>query len=218
MLCSKCNSIIEVPIVAYVKNGKACYRKQCESCYKARRVEYAKRTSEANVERVRQWRIDNPDKYAIQLEKHSVACKVSQKTPEYIQKRLKKDKLKIKEVANDYLKIIIKRTYGNDVEIPGWYLELRRQVLLLKREVGPLGRMPKDRKPRAPYDPINKKCPRCSLVKSRTEFGKRSNSKFSKSYCKCCESEIAQSIYYRKKLNETRRKGKPKITRNCRRD
>jgi hypothetical protein len=215
IICFKCDkqfwseSALEGPYVF------PTMQRQCPECKAGYHQAYREKNREVIREKQRLLKAD-PEKYAILKAKKSLTRAERLSTPEgrsSIAAIYKRSSTKARETVSDgYMKSVIKHTYGKDVIIPPEYIEMRRQVLLLKRGIGLLDPMSRASTKEQPGYLGLKMCNECKELSPRANFQLKCNPNHLASYCYTCR--IAKGKEYRlqskEKLNEIRRKSKSK--------
>lgn len=175
----------------------------------------AKQRAEA-VERVRRWRLANPEKYKMQLEKHgkkAMAMALEERKVRYQKYGKKAIAERVTTVDDNYIISIIKRNKPKGyipaiAEINSW-----RDTLLLKRALKKAGfsscysiltKKPirkcdakvAGRRLKVPtFKNSYKYCSECKETKPIDAFGFRTNGRWRRSYCHECESKRAIALF-----------------------
>jgi len=196
--CYKCGKLFISLTAKPPGTGTGSVQKQqCYDCRRLRDRIYCKVVGRSNTARTKQWRIDNPERSRLHRETYN-------KKPETKEVR-KRSRLKLIAKASDaYITQRIRSEYGIDVTIPPEYLEFRKQLLLLKRAIGPQGAISAAYTISPKPETLIKKCPVCKelrLLKDITRYAG-----IERPECKYCKATRLKLKSEGKKLNEARRK------------
>lgn len=127
-ICTKCGEEKHKDLFGFAPGGIYQRRGKCIACCKEQKREYSAKHSKEAVERVRQWRKDNPE-HAAKLNRE--CNKIwREKNPE---KMKIINKAKAERLTDSYLRGIISRNASPDLVITEEMLALKRATMLLKR-------------------------------------------------------------------------------------
>jgi hypothetical protein len=119
------------------------------------------------------------------------------------------------ELTDRYVTNVIKQNSPKGMVVPDWYIPIKREILRIKRLVGPVGSITRD-----PYktkylkcdDPTKKVCTGCKQTLDRSLFSKAGRGKYTNPKCKECNS-----IYYKERKSDPAVKAREELYNSKRR-
>ena len=203
IFCKDCYKELKQPVIAYVRaSGVPIRRNRCETCFNIHREKQDELNRLSLLAGIKRYHLRHPEKVKALRDKHNNLRKGD---PKALEMQRQYTKNAVENLTDNYIKSMLRQAFGSDVFIPDWYIAFKRQVILTQRIIGPVGRMPKERKA-LPYDPINKSCTCCGYLKNRSEFYSIGKTKYVKSYCIHCSGLLNKLQRLKRKINEIRRK------------